>query len=170
MTDYIQVSMNEVERCLNLFRYLGFSHVGKPTDREFEEHLVGNRKVIAIRGNMACELGGIEFYDDPSGDKAVGDIVIKGRKFRWRQRLLDFGGYPIDKRIINAISQDGFYSGWPIGVITDDTERQNQLRLLGEARQDKFCKVVENQSNELRVYDPSPELPLYSPETLERRN
>ena len=163
-------SMRDAEQRLNLFRYLGFSHVGKPTAREFEEHLVTNRKVIAVKGDLACEIGGIEFYNDPSGDRLLGDMVIGGRRFRWDQNFLNLTGCRIDKRVIEAISKHGFYDGRPIGIISDDMERQAQIDLLGEARQDKFSKVIIYQGNELRVYDSLPHLPVYSPETLERRN
>ena len=85
--DCVEVPGNKIERCLYLFRLVGFSHAGKGTEREFEEHLRGNRKILSISGKVLVELGGLEFYDDPQAGKMIDpELIIGKRRFRWNQR------------------------------------------------------------------------------------
>jgi len=170
--DYVQVSQEDVERCLNLFRYVGFSHLKQPTEQDFEKHLTSNRKVLALHGEVLAEIGNIEFYDEPTGDKVLEPGIIEGaRRFRWGHRFIQLPyDQPVDQNIVYALANDGFNNGFPIGLITDEPERRRQIENLGTLTEGEFSKIIKVGDGELRLYKISKELPIYPPGTFQLRN
>lgn len=170
--DYIQVSQQDVVRCLNLFRYVGFSHLKQPTEQDFERHLTSNRKVLTIHGEVLAEIGNIEFYDEPTGDKVLEPGIIEGtRRFRWNHRFIQLPpDVSINEDIIYALANDGFNNGFPIGLITDEPERKKQIENLGTLTEGEFSKIIRSESGEFRIYEIFRELPIYPPGTFQLRN
>ena len=107
----------DAERCLSVFRHLGFSHYGKPSQEEFEGYLASTRKVVVVHGRILAEIGDIQFYDDPQGDRTVEPGVALGaRKFRWAHRFLRITGeVPLGEELVRSLTTDGLYEGFPHG-------------------------------------------------------
>lgn len=170
------VNPEEAEYVRNLFRAVGYSHIGKPDQSAFEKHFMENTKVFTFHGSLCFEVAQIEYYDSASGDVDLGGIIAGGRRFRFMERFLEIPrSLSLDKRLVEALIQDDFLvNGLPIGMITDDRERKKQIQRLGARSEGQFSALVNfNNTGEIRVYM-ARHFPAYygqsGIESLKRRN
>lgn len=168
----VPVPHADINQCLDIFRYLGFSHLCRPDNSAFEQHILSNRKLLSIHGEVIAVISHIHFYDDPAGDRVLEPGMIEGkRRFVWKHKFIQLPtSQSLDHQNMYAVAMYGDPRGFPLGIITDEPQRRHEVEHLGTVVEGAFSKIVQFKNAEVRLYAPCRELPSYTPETFRRRN
>ena len=139
------ISNQVLSESLNIFKSLGFSHFGSGKQGDFEAHLSTNNQFVVLKNDLMIVISGLHFYDDPAMRGALAGKPEQDRRFLWTNQDLysRMSGMELNVETLTKLTRAGVISAAPIGIVTEDPARVEQLLKLGEVRSTEFCKEVD---------------------------
>ncbi|MCB0331322.1 MAG: hypothetical protein KDD70_16745 [Bdellovibrionales bacterium] len=151
-----------------LFRSVGFAHIARASQADYEAHLLENKRFLVISSPALVEVANLRFFDNPEPRRVIGqgpngeEITMGGgRVFNWSNRMGRIHpNFPLDETVLRSIASEGPNQGFPIGIVTEEAHRVEQVRALGTSRKADFCEhITLPNGDEIRLYAGTRHLP-----------
>ncbi|MCM2325974.1 MAG: hypothetical protein NDI94_05925, partial [Candidatus Woesearchaeota archaeon] len=156
-------SMDQIlQMSSNLISDAGLPFRTKEELAPFEEHFSLNKQILVIVGNTVVFYYNINYVDAPQEEISF----TSERRFSWSRPQSVFqlpSDKPLSEDILIQVINNPFCGGFPVGIVTDNPQKIEELLKLGAVSADQYSTVVSLKTGEkVHIYPTSNRPIVYS--------